>query len=151
MRAPGPAPAADYDRDFLAWAKGQARAVREGRWDELDVPNLVEELESLGRTERHRLVSHLTVLLLHLLKRRYQPERRTRSWDLSIAEHVRRVHRDLGESPSLRASWDDDVAAAYHLALPRAARETKQPLGTFPLTITDAVRADLDAALAADD
>lgn len=69
-----------YDQDFLQWTQQQAECLRKGRWAKLDVENLVEELEALGRSEQKELGSYLQVLLMHLLKYQHQPEQRTKSW-----------------------------------------------------------------------
>src|SRR5205085_11646300 len=84
-------PAADaarhsYDRDFYSWSLEQARLVREGRWDAVDRENVAEEIESLGREQFNKLESALRVLLVHILKWDHQPERRTRSWVISIKD-----------------------------------------------------------------
>jgi Domain of unknown function DUF29 len=41
-----------YAQDFYGWTQEQARLLREGRFAELDVANVVEEIETLGRSER---------------------------------------------------------------------------------------------------
>jgi Domain of unknown function DUF29 len=69
-----------YDQDFYAWTKGQARAVHNKSWDKVDVEHLVEEIESLGSEQEHAVESRLANLLVHLLKWRYQLERRGKSW-----------------------------------------------------------------------
>jgi hypothetical protein len=69
-----------YDQDFYAWTKEQARAVHNNSWDKVDVEHLVEEIESLGSEQEHAVESRLANLLVHLLKWRYQPERRCKSW-----------------------------------------------------------------------
>lgn len=71
-----------YDTDYSAWLERQAALLRAGRFDEIDVVHLAEELEDTGRGERRALESHLKNVLLHLLRLRYQPERRTPSWQL---------------------------------------------------------------------
>src|SRR5437763_16983985 len=77
-------PAAAYERDFYSWLMEQARHVRDGRWDALDRENLAEEIESLGREQFNKLESVLRVLMLHMLKWDYQPDRRSRSRPLSV-------------------------------------------------------------------
>src|SRR5437868_2639214 len=109
-----------YEQDFLAWTEDQADALRRRSVNELDWENLLEEVESLGRQERNELRSHLIVLLVHLLKWRVQPDRRTRSWALSIAEQRREAERLLGENPSLRPISGDILADAYPIARLRA-------------------------------
>src|SRR5215216_2809519 len=100
--APAEAPArADYNRDFYSWLMEQARLVREGRWDELDRDNLAEEIESLGREQFNKLESALRVLLLHMLKWDHQPDKRTRSWALSIKAQRIAVRRLMDINPGL--------------------------------------------------
>ncbi|HHC25199.1 MAG TPA: DUF29 domain-containing protein, partial [Desulfobacterales bacterium] len=60
------------------------RLLREGRFTEIDVDNIAEELEAMGRSEKRELVSCLTTLLVHLLKWKYQAVRRSRSWENTI-------------------------------------------------------------------
>ncbi len=79
----------NYDADFYAWANEQATLLRAGRLSEIDVEHIAEEIETLGRGEKRALVSCLSVLLLHLLKWSFQPERRGKSWELTIKEQRR--------------------------------------------------------------
>lgn len=121
-----------YERDFLAWTEDQAEALRRRSVNELDWENLLEEVESMGRQERNEMRSHLIVLLLHLLKWGLQPQRRSRSWMLTILEQRREAERQLEENPSLRPDLNDIVADAYKIARLRAARETRLSLKRFP-------------------
>jgi hypothetical protein len=73
-----------YDRDFHAWSREQATLLRDGRVSEADLVNIAEEIESMGRSEKRELVSRLVVLLLDLIKWRFQPNLRSRSWKSSI-------------------------------------------------------------------
>ena len=73
-----------YDRDFYAWANEQASLLRKGDLSHADIEHIAEEIESMGKTEKRELISRLTVLLLHLLKWRFQPTLRGKSWRLSI-------------------------------------------------------------------
>src|ERR1700757_2119353 len=112
--APADAPArADYDRDFYSWLMEQARFVREGRWDALDRDNLAEEIESLGREQFNKLESALRVLLLHLLKWDHQPEKRTRSWAISIKDQRIAFELVLQDNPGLQGRRDEALARAY--------------------------------------
>jgi hypothetical protein len=120
-----------YEHDFSAWLQQQAEALRAKDWPALDVDNLIEELETLGRSERNALWSHLRILLMHLLKWRYQPERRTRSWRGSITRARQQVTRRL-QQPSLRRELPDFITEAYIDARRLAADETGLPLATFP-------------------
>src|SRR5690348_30226 len=97
-----PRNSAAYDDDFYAWTQDQARLLRSGELSQLDVENLAEELESMGRSDRRELDSRLEVLLVHLLKWQVQTEFRSRSWSGTIREQRSRVEDLLNESPSLR-------------------------------------------------
>jgi Domain of unknown function DUF29 len=90
------------------------------------------EVSDLGKRERRQITSALRILLLHMLKMKYRPEKQTPSWELSILEERRRVGRYLRESPSFRASLDELVADAYEDALYHAERETGLSLVDFP-------------------
>lgn len=121
-----------YDRDFYAWTQEQADAIRRRSVNELDWENLQEEVESMGKQERSTLHSHLVVLLQHLLKWRFRPERRGRSWSLTIDEQRLQAERVLRQNPSLRPQLEEVVAEAYAVATRRAAREMKRPLKSLP-------------------
>ena len=73
-----------YDFDFYAWANEQAGLLRAGRWSEADIAHIAEEIETMGRSEIRELVSRLKVLMMHLLKWRFQPTGRSTSWRLTI-------------------------------------------------------------------
>lgn len=112
-----------YDADFHAWTHEQAALLRTGRLSEIDVEHIAEEIETLGRGERRELVTRLSVLLLHLLKWAYQPERRGKSWELTIKEQRRQLARHLRDNPSLGAWSDQAMADAYGDAVLRAELE----------------------------
>ena len=121
-----------YDDDFFAWTMEQARLLREGAVSEIDTLNLAEEIESMGKNNRRELGSRLAVLLMHLLKWRYQPARRGRSWRLTIQEQRLAAARVLRQNPSLRSASDKVLAEAYESARLIAARETDLDEGIFP-------------------
>ncbi len=122
-----------YDRDFYAWANEQAGLLRAGNLSRADIANIAEEIESLARSEKRELVSRLTVLLHHLLKWRFQPERRSRSWELSIANARDELTDYLGENPSLEAMLSEAMATSYRRARRGAEQETGLPGSTFPV------------------
>jgi hypothetical protein len=113
-----------YNQDFYAWTQRQAELLRAGRLDELDIDNLVEEIESLGRQERQELCNRLGVLLGHLLKWRYQPEARSKSWAATILEQRRRIQRHLKENPSLKPYLPEAIDIGYEDGLDLVNRET---------------------------
>jgi Domain of unknown function DUF29 len=124
----------DYDTDFYAWTQAQAAAIRAGAWDAVDRVHLAEEVEDVGKSERRALTSHLRVLLTHLLKWEYQPERRSDSWTDSMLHAQIEVQTILEESPSLRPELPAFIARAYAQARFVAAKETTQDLVRFPDT-----------------
>ncbi len=121
-----------YDQDFYAWTKEQARAVHNKSWDKVDVEHLVEEIESLGSEQEHAVESHLVNLLVHLLKWRYQPERRGKSRRQSVLVARQRIARRLKRNPSLRPRLPFLLIDAYIDARALAASETELELNIFP-------------------
>ena len=122
----------NYERDFYAWATEQAALLRAGRLAEADIAHIAEEIETMGRSEKRELVSRLKVLLMHLLKWRFQPTGRSTNWRLTVAEQRREVIDHLADNPSLRARMDEAIASAHAGAILGAARETGLDLGQFP-------------------
>ncbi len=123
-----------YDQDFLQWTQQQADYLRKGYWAGLDVDNLVEELEALGRSEQRELGSYLQLLLIHLLKCQYQPERKTTSWNNTLVNCRDSMQDCLEDAPSLRRFLNDAewVEKYYRRARREAAKETQKPLESFP-------------------
>lgn len=133
-----------YDRDFYTWCLEQARLVQQGRFAELDVANVVEELESLGKEQAHALRSSYRVLLMHLLKWRYQPERRSGSWASTVIRERANAVERLKENPGLKPRQQELVREAYRVARREAAAETGLPLSTFPETCPFPIAKALD-------
>ncbi|MDM9585195.1 DUF29 domain-containing protein [Nostoc sp. GT001] len=123
-----------YNQDFLVWTQQQAECLKKGRWAELDVEHLVEELEALGRSEQKELGSYLQVLLMHLLKCQYQPERKTKSWVKTISNCRNKIQDCLEDTPSLQRLLEDWewIQKYYRRARRDAANETQKPIETFP-------------------
>ena len=121
-----------HDLDFHAWTQEQLRLIRSGRLDELDLSHLQEEIESMGASERRELGNRLAVLLAHLLKWQFQPERRGVSWRLTIEEQRQRSARVLRQNPSLKSRLDEIFQDAYADARLVSARETGLDKRAFP-------------------
>lgn len=121
-----------YEEDFLAWTQETARLLRVGRFDELDVPSLIEEIESMGKSQGRELDSRLLVLIQHLLKWKYQPGMRSGSWESTLITQRYELSRLLKQSPSLQPGLRAAVSTAYPVAVRAAGAETDLPLGTFP-------------------
>jgi hypothetical protein len=122
----------NYDQDFYSWTQEQAELLKKGRFSELDIDNLIEEVESMGKSEKRELESRLTILLLRLLKWKYQEVRRGRSWQLSIDEQRIQFEETLNENLGLKPALDEIVKKAYRLAVIKASRETKISKAVFP-------------------
>ena len=121
-----------YDQDHAAWAEEQARLLRMGKLDAVDIEHVAEELEAIMGNDRRELYRRFRVLIAHLLKWDYQPEHRSLSWEATI-----RVQRDdianlLGESPSLKRFVTEKINAAYPKAVELASLETGLPKAGFP-------------------
>ena len=121
-----------YDKDFYSWTQEQAELLKHGRFSELDIDNLIEEVETMGRTEKRELESRLTVLLFHLLKWKYQDLRQCRNWELSIIEQRLKFEETLEENPGLKSKLDDILKKAYGYAVIEASKETKISIKIFP-------------------
>ncbi len=121
-----------YSSDFYGWTQAQAKFLKTRQWDELDIANLVEEVEALGRQERQELQNRLGVLLGHLLKWQYQPDNRSNSWRATIREQRRRIMQLLKDSPSLKPFLEEVISRGYDDGLDLAVRETNLPYDEFP-------------------
>jgi len=121
-----------YEEDYVAWTLEQARLLRSGAFSELDAENIAEELDDMGRSVRRELRNRFSVLIMHLLKWRYQVGFRSRSWASTIEEQRQQVKELLDESPSIRPVVTNELTRAYAAARKKAAAETGFPENTFP-------------------
>ena len=119
-----PASRSLHDRDFYGWVEQQCTALEARDSTQLDWDGLKEELEALGRQEDRELVSRLGVLLGHLLKWELQPERRSRSWFLSVREQRRAINRLLEQNPSLRSKLEPALEDGFQSGVDLVLRET---------------------------
>jgi hypothetical protein len=122
----------NYQNDFYSWTREQAELLKIGRFNELDVLNLIEEIETMGRSEKRELESRLTVLLVHLLKWHYQPTRRGRSWQLTIQEQRLEFFDVLNDNPGLKPQLQTLLAHSYRKAKIKASKETGLDTDAFP-------------------
>ena len=121
-----------YDLDFYAWANEQAALLRAGKLASADIENIAEEIESMGRSEKRELTNRLTILLLHLLKWKFQPKRRSASWETSISVQRIQTSAHMADNPSLKARLPEAISAAYQVAVLEAAQESRLPKSVFP-------------------
>ena len=139
-----------HERDFYGWVQQQCSALRNHDSSQLDWDGLQEELEALGRQEYRELVSRLAVLLGHLLKWQFQPERRSRSWFLSIREQRRAIARLLGQNPSLRAKLSEAMVDGFEAGIDLVLRETDLSLRSLPARSEWTLEQALDPATLCD-
>lgn len=125
-----------YDRDLVAWAECQVQLLREHRWEELDLANLIEEVADLAGRWKDEVKSRLVVLLSHLLKWAYQAKypRGEGSWLGSITEARRRINELCEDHPSLMSFTQEVYESCYPRALKYAAQDTGIPVEEFPST-----------------
>ena len=123
----------EYQKDFYSWTREQAELLREGRFDELDVPNLVEEIEAMGSGEKRELINRLTALLVYLLKWQYQPARRGQNWQLTIQEQRLEIFDILEDNPGLKPKLQTLLIHSYRKAKIRASKETEIDIDDFPI------------------
>lgn len=133
-----------YEQDYYLWLKQTVQALQAGKWEELDIDNLLEEISDMGKSERRALESNLTVILLHLLKYKYQPTHRSNSWLASIIEHRLTLKKQLWESPSLKPYLEQVFPECYSDATLRAAVETGISREVFPVESPFSIEAALN-------
>ncbi|MFN6464735.1 MAG: DUF29 domain-containing protein [Nostoc sp. DedVER02] len=121
-----------YETDFYSWTQEQVSLLKTQQWNQLDTVNLIEEIETLGRRERQELRNRLGVLLGHLLKWYFQPEKRSNSWLSTIREQRIQIKLLLQDSPSLKPYLDEVFVSVYELGLALAIRETELGEQVFP-------------------
>ncbi len=122
-----------YDQDFVEWCEITAAQLRDRKFEQVDLENLIEEIEGLAKRDRRELKHRLTVLLAHLLKRIYvnSPEN-FQGWELTIREQRRQIQDLLQDSPSLKSYLGEVFNTAYQNALDDVRLEYQQ--NEFPGT-----------------
>jgi len=139
-----PATPVRYEEDFVAWAAETAQLLRGRHFGEIDIENLAEEVRSLAGRDRRAVLRGLTILLVHLLKRKHQPDKRARSWQSMIATQRDELDLLFEDSPSLKRRLAAAVARVYRDAVDLAAIQTGLPADTFALRCPFSVEQILD-------
>ena len=134
-----------YEVDFYAWTQQQSEFLALGKWEDLDVKNLVEEIESLGKQQKQELRNRLGVLIGHILKWEYQPSFRSKSWRVTIREQRRRIKEHLLENPSLKSYLDQAVLAAYQDGIDLVLKETPLEEKDLPIDCIYTIEQIFDA------
>lgn len=133
-----------YEADFYAWTQEQVALLRSQQWQQIDLFNLIEEIESLGKQQRQELRNRLSMLIGHLLKWEYQPRYRSRSWLATLRVQRRDTLRLLKDNPSLKPYLDDAFQEAYENARDLAMGETDLPEEIFPHSCPYSLKGVLD-------
>jgi hypothetical protein len=122
-----------YDKDFYQWTQQTVQMIKNKQYNLVDWDNLIEEIETLGRSEKRAVKSHLVILLMHLLKWQYQPEHRSNSWKASIRNARAELLDLLQDNPSLAGDFFVEILPpVYARAREQAAEETTIFLQNFP-------------------
>ena len=121
-----------YESDFAAWADTNAELLRAGRFSEVDLENVAEEIEDLAKSERRALRSRLARLIQHLVKWQFQQEKRSKSWQRTILHQRMAISQLLDESPSLQPAFAELAAKAYSEAARLAAFDIRREVTAFP-------------------
>ncbi len=139
-----------YETDFVEWADHTAELLRQGKFGEVDLEHLVEEVEGLSGSDRSAVSSQLQRMLKHLVKQQIQPQRRGRSWIVSISDALTEIESRIDNSPSLRRFAAEDLEKAYHRAVRDALRETGLQSQKMALGIPEKCPWSIDQLLEAD-
>ena len=135
-----------YATDFYAWTLEQSKLLQQGKWQTLDIDNLVEEIESLGKQQRQELRNRLGILIGHLLKWQYQSDRRSKSWRITIRVQREEVREILQENPSLKPYLEEAIMKAYDAGLELVLKETPLEEKDLPAECPFTAMQILDAA-----
>ncbi|WP_335100461.1 DUF29 domain-containing protein [Nostoc sp.] len=122
-----------YETDFYAWTQEQVTLLRNEQWSQIDLKNLIEEIQSLGKQQRQELRNRLSVLIGHLLKWEYQSGRRSRSWLATLRIQRLDIAELLEDNPSLKPYLEEALRKAYLKSVELAVGETDLPKRTFPV------------------
>lgn len=121
-----------YELDFHAWCYNQAALLAKGKFEELDVNHIAEELERMGEKEKRELENRFCQLFLHLLKWKYQPEKRSNSWKNSMNIQRLEIEEQLLDYPSLKSSFHECRKKGYRNGRKEASKETSIDIEKFP-------------------
>jgi len=120
-----------YDQDYYLWIMRTIELLNQKKFSELDLTNLVEEIEDMGKSEKKSITSNLRILLMHLLKYKYQSDKQTNSWLFTIVEHRKRLQEAFKVSPSLRRYYEEVFLDCYQDARELASAETGLSMQIF--------------------
>lgn len=136
-----------YDRDYHLWLEKTAELLKTKNFEAIDLDNLIEEIESLGRSEKNKIISSLRLIYHHLLKWKYQPEKRSKSWKNTIERERDNIKDYIEDMPSLKNLLQEinSLEKAYRRGRRDAIKETGiTNLPTdCPFTIEEVLKSEL--------
>jgi len=121
-----------HNEDFYGWATANASLLKQGKLKEVDMENIIEELEEMGRSEKYQLINRFSILIAHLLKWKYQPELRGRSWSGTIKEQRHRIERLIKQNPSLKHEIPEAIQEGFSDSKDLIEKETPIDLNLLP-------------------
>lgn len=136
-----------YDQDYYLWLKTTINQLRANQFSQVDLENLLEELETMGRSEKHTIENLLVKLFEHLLKLQFwqgERERNQGHWKGEIREFRRQINKQLKSSPSLKPYILEIFDECYEDARKEASDRSQLPLETFPVISIGSLEQILD-------
>ncbi|MCB1179535.1 MAG: DUF29 domain-containing protein [Leptospiraceae bacterium] len=121
-----------YEEDEHLWLFENAKLLREGKIELADIQHIAETLEEMGKRDYKEVLSRMRILVSHLLKWKYQKERRGTSWELTITEQRFQLNDEFGFSKNLKKFASENFPAIYEKSRIIASKETELPPSTFP-------------------
>ncbi|HTL89699.1 MAG TPA: DUF29 domain-containing protein [Leptolyngbya sp.] len=113
-----------YEQDFALWIEDTVAKLEAEKFEQLDIEHLIEEIESLGRSEKRELKNRLIILIAHILKRVYVDSPNDfRGWIQTIEEQRDQLELLLQDSPSLKIYLESIFPEVYQYALKKLRRE----------------------------
>lgn len=125
-----------YDQDFYLWLETTAQLLKDRHFEKIDLVNLIEEIETMGRSQKRELKSRLINIIEHLLKLQYWDAAKAdngRGWRGTIIEQRSQLELLLEDSPSLRRMVEVEFEDCYLKARDQALRKYQLPDAIFPL------------------
>jgi hypothetical protein len=122
-----------YETDFFAWTEETTKLIKQGQFNQVDWNSVIEEIESLGKSDKRELKSRLAILMQHLLKWQYQPNLRSSSWQNTIDEQRNSITDLLNDSPSLKPYLTEIIDECYQRGRKAAINETGLSVNNFPI------------------
>ena len=121
-----------YETDFVAWTEETTNLIKEKQFEKVDWNSVIEEIESLGNSDKRELKNRLAVLIQYLLKWQYQQNLRSDSWKNTIDEQSNSISDLLDDSPSLKPYLTEIIHQSYSRGRKAAINKTGLSANTFP-------------------